>query len=77
MRKNTGGVKFWQIAVDEANGGEYFGQMTRCIYEHWPGKFWQIVHHSPNSQKFSPSNIFPCTLINANYICFAAILIVS
>ena len=40
-------------------------------------KFWQIVHHSPNSQKFSPSNIFPCTLINTNYTCFAGILIVS
>ena len=25
-RKNTGGVKFWQIAVDEANGEEYFGE---------------------------------------------------
>ena len=24
--KNTGGVKFWQIAVDEANGEEYFGE---------------------------------------------------
>ena len=25
-RKNTGGVKFWQIAVDEGNGEEYFGE---------------------------------------------------
>ena len=51
--KNTGGVKFWQIVVDEANGEEYFvgsDQMTHCIYEHWPGKFWQIVYHSPNSR---------------------------
>ena len=25
-RKNIGGVKFWLIAVDEANGEEYFGE---------------------------------------------------
>ena len=25
-RKNTGGVKFWQITVDQANGEEYFGE---------------------------------------------------
>ena len=24
--KNIGGVKFWQIAVDEANSEEYFGE---------------------------------------------------
>ena len=24
--KNIGGVKFWLIAVDEANGEEYFGE---------------------------------------------------
>ena len=24
--KNIGGVKFWQISVDEANGEEYFGE---------------------------------------------------
>ena len=26
MWENIGGVKFWQIAVDEANDEEYFGE---------------------------------------------------
>jgi len=35
----------------------------RCIYKYWRGKFWQIANYSPNPPKFSPSKIFPRTVI--------------
>jgi len=35
----------------------------RCIYKYWWGKFWRIANHSPNLPKFSPSKIFPRTVM--------------
>ena len=64
--ENFGGRKFWRIIADEANGEENFGESagrSSVIYNYWRGKIWRIVHHSPNSPKFSPSKIFPCTVI--------------
>ena len=37
-------------------------QLFHCIYNYWHGKIWQIVHHSPNLPKFSPSKFFPRTV---------------
>ena len=37
-------------------------QLFHCIYNYWRGKFWRIVHRSPNSPKFSPSKFFPGTV---------------
>ena len=37
-------------------------QLFHCIYNYWRGKIWRIVHHSPNSPKFSPSKFFPRTV---------------
>ena len=37
-------------------------QLFHCIYNYWRGKIWRIIHHSPNSPKFSPSKFFPCTV---------------
>jgi len=34
-----------------------------CIYKYWWGKFWQIANHLPNPPKFSPSKIFPYTVL--------------
>ena len=49
MWENIGGIKFWQIAVDEANGEEYFDESNDrssevSLYLQVVVKiFWQIV----------------------------------
>ena len=39
-------------------------QLFHYVYDYWHGKIWRIVHHSPNSPKFSPSKFFTRTVFD-------------
>ena len=70
--ENIEGVKFWQIGADKANGEEYFGdtddrssavsRYLRVLVRK------NLANCASFTQKFSPSNIFPSTLIPTAYV---------
>ena len=66
---NIGGVKFWQIAVDEANGEEYFGEsddrssVLSLYLQVLVGKLLANCASLTKFAKISLSDIFPCTSV--------------
>ena len=62
MWENFGGLKFWRIATNEANGEEYFGEsdgrsseVSLYLLVLAENFFWQIEYHS---LKFPPPIFF-------------------